>query len=135
MTFGRLRPELRFHFTERVPRANVAHQSLSTGPSATAPGPVCAARHEHFRPFRPPLQTVPGLSAMTRRRRVTLMLSAVCAMAAPLSLHAAPEHPAPRAATYDALVTFFHAWRDFQKAPITKGAPNYSVRAMSANVN
>ncbi len=69
---------------------------------------------------------------MTRRRRVTLMLSAVCAMAAPLSLHAARERPVPHAATYDALVTFFHAWRDFQKAPITNGAPDYSVRAMSA---
>lgn len=69
---------------------------------------------------------------MTRRRRVTLMLSAVCVMAAPLSLQAAREHPVPRVATYNALVTFFHVWRDFQKAPIAKGAPDYSVRAMAA---
>ena len=37
-----------------------------------------------------------------------------------------------RASGYDALVAFFREWRAFQKAPITNGAPDYSLRAMAA---
>ena len=73
---------------------------------------------------------------MMRRRRVTLMVSvlcAACAFLAPLSMHGARGSLAPRAASYDALVTFFREWRVFQKAPIAHGAPDYSVRAMTAH--
>jgi hypothetical protein len=38
----------------------------------------------------------------------------------------------PRQTDYDALVTFFRAWRTFQKAPIKGGAPDYSPSAMAA---
>lgn len=65
---------------------------------------------------------------------MTLMVRVLCAcgVLAPISMHAARATLAPRAASYDALVTFFRAWRVFQKAPIAKGAPDYSVRAMTA---
>lgn len=41
--------------------------------------------------------------------------------------------PGPVAPTvgYDALVAFFSEWRTFQRAPITNGAPDYSVAAMA----
>ena len=39
---------------------------------------------------------------------------------------------ADTATGYDALVPLFREWRTFQQAPMANGAPDYSVRAMSA---
>ena len=66
---------------------------------------------------------------MLRHFRRAVLLGALCAPGTPFSLHAARS---VRATSYDALVTFFREWRVFQKAPIMRGAPDYSVVAMSA---
>ena len=51
------------------------------------------------------------------------------------ALSASCPLPAARVDTatgYDALVPLFREWRTFQQAPMANGAPDYSVRAMSA---
>ena len=67
--------------------------------------------------------------SMRRGLRWALLAGVVGALGA-----SRPIHPAPlkSPAAYDQLVAFFRNWRAFQKAPITHGAPDYSVRAMSA---
>jgi Bacterial protein of unknown function (DUF885) len=65
-----------------------------------------------------------------------VLSTAVYAVPVSASLHAVSTSPDARAnvvadaASYDALVTYFSAWRAFQKARITNGAPDYSAQAM-----
>ncbi len=75
---------------------------------------------------------------MMRRPRWVVVVGAVSALSAAMlptpvqATIAFASASTPRAASYDALVTFFRDWRAFQRAPITNSAPDYSVRAMAA---
>lgn len=72
---------------------------------------------------------------MTRRLRWALAACAACAVQPPSTLHAARVEPSGESHSErtgpDVLVTFFHAWRAFQKAPLRNGAPDYSRAAMA----
>ena len=72
---------------------------------------------------------------MTRRFRWFVLLTAVITLGLPKSVSALGSRirsdSTVHRAGYDLLVTFFRDWRLFQKAPITNGAPDYSLRAMS----
>ena len=74
---------------------------------------------------------------MTRRFSVFVLLTAVITLGLPTRVSALGsrirfDSTVRRGTGYDALVVFFRDWRAFQKAPIANGAPDYSVRAMSA---
>ena len=73
---------------------------------------------------------------MTRRLRWALLVGAACSLGVPDTMRAArvdhPRDTRTRLTDYDALVTFFRAWRVFQKAPMKGGAPDYSPAAMAA---
>jgi hypothetical protein len=64
------------------------------------------------------------LSSRSGSIRSVLLLVLICV--------AATSAPAARRAGYDDLLTLFKEWRDFQRAKLVQGVPDYSPAAMSA---
>jgi hypothetical protein len=70
---------------------------------------------------------------MNGRMRWALLAAVVCSSMFPAPLCATTAGPVMHSRSrYDALVTLFREWRTFQKAVITRGAPDYSAAAMAA---